>query len=259
MKLLLIATTALVCVTSLATAGTLPERQAGSGYSQIDSNGEFLCNYGFKIRAFASAQSSNSFYHSWVRAAVPVIGEGKPVNAITVEDSPSGGRNDPGFQVAIYESHRDRPSKHLIVKEHVIKHRCGRVTVPISPITLKKGKKYWVVERAFYFHVPSANSVIWVYDTKRTHGALSQSAWTRGWGGSYMLPRCSSSSFCSSYRSPWKPIRGGVPYVRLRESAEPPELNRPPPPRGASNGSLAPAIIPTRRASYQDSNPRYPP
>src|ERR1700688_211176 len=106
MKMLLIATTALVCVTSLATAGTLPERQAGSGYGGLDNNQQFLCTYGFQIHAYSG---DDFFSGSWVQAATPVIGKGTAVNEIIVEDGPSGGPGPGGFQVAIYSSHLGKP------------------------------------------------------------------------------------------------------------------------------------------------------
>ena len=91
MKMLLTATTALVCVTSLAMAGTLPERQAGAGRSALDTNQEFLCTYGFKLNA-----ASDDSFVSWNRAATPVIGKGTAVNEIIVEDGPSGGTDPLG-------------------------------------------------------------------------------------------------------------------------------------------------------------------
>ena len=52
MKMLLIATTALVCVTSFAAAGTRSESQARSGQSGLNTNQEFLCTYGFKMFSY---------------------------------------------------------------------------------------------------------------------------------------------------------------------------------------------------------------
>src|SRR5579871_3444543 len=109
MKMLLIATTALVCVTTLAAAGTLPERQTGSSYSGLDTNHEFLCNYGFKFRV-----SYDDIFGSWNLAASPVIGKGTPVDEIIVKDGPSAGKNPSGFEVAIYSSYRDKPKKKLV-------------------------------------------------------------------------------------------------------------------------------------------------
>jgi hypothetical protein len=244
MKMLLIATTALVCVTSLAAAGTLPERQAGSGQSALDSNDEFLCNYGFKIY---SSNADDFFFYYWERAATPVIGTGQPVNEIIVADGPSTGSSHSGFQVAIYTSHLGKP-KTKLVSASATQPGCGRVKVPISPITLEKGKKYWIVQRAVTpSNSSTPNSIVWLYDTNRTHGALSQS------GSTF----CSVG--CSSHPGPWKPITGGVPFARVRESAGAPELNRPPQSQGTSDGSISPVVVQTRRGGHEGNIPRYPP
>lgn len=240
MKMLLIATTALVCVTSLATAGTLPERQAGSGHSGLDTNQEFLCNYGFKLYSYF-----DDYFGGWNRAATPVIGKGTAVNEIVVADGPSGGYAPNGFEVAIYTSHLGKP-KTKLVSAFAKQPGCGRVKVPISPITLESGKKYWIVQKALVnssVSNPSA-SFVWLYDTKRTHGALSQSV---------------SSSSSVVNRGPWKPLTGGVPYARVRESAKASELNHPPQSQGASDGSISPVVVPTRRGGHEGNIPRYPP
>ncbi len=237
MKMLLIATTALVCVTSLAMAGTLPERQAGSGHSGLNTNQEFLCNYGFKLHA-----ASDDSFLFWNRAATPVIGKGTAVNEIIVEDGPSGGSGPNGFQVAIYTSHLGKPKTEL-VSASATQQGCGRVKVPISPITLEYGKKYWIVQSALTSYSAS-NSIVWLYDTKRTHGALSQSG----------------SSFSGvSHPGRWKPITGGVPFARVRESVGASELNRPPQSQGVSDGSISLVVVPTRRVGHEGNIPRYPP
>jgi hypothetical protein len=238
MKMLLIATTALVCVTPLAMAGTLPDRQAGSGPRGLDTNAEFLCNYGFKLLT-----ASDDGFVVWNRAATPVIGKGAAVNEIIVEDGPSGGGSHSRFQVAIYTSHLGKPNKQL-VSASAKQPGCGRVKVPISPITLEYGKKYWIVQRALVPSSSSAtNSIVWLYDTNRTHGALSQSGESGG----------------SSYAGPWQPITGGVPYARVRESAGASELNRPPQSQGAGVGSVSPVVVPTGRGGHEGNIPRYPP
>jgi hypothetical protein len=237
MKMLLIATTALVCVTSLAMAGTLPERQAGSGHSGLDTNGEFLCNYGFQLHA----SNSDQFLGFWNRAATPVIGNGTAVNEIIVADGPSGGTNPSGFQVAIYTSRLGKP-KTKLVSASATQPGCGRVKVPISPITLEYGKKYWIVQSALAC-CSASNSIVWLYG-KRIHGALSQSV---------------SSASGISYPGPWKPLTGGVPFARVRESVGALETSRPPQSQGASVGSATPVAVPTRRGGHQGNIARYPP
>ncbi len=239
MKMLLIATTALVCVTSLAMAGTLPERRAGSGPIGLDTNQEFLCTYGFRL--YAATDTGQLF---WNRAATPVIGHGTAVNEIIVEDGPSMGSSQNGFQVAIYTSHLGKPNKEL-VSATATQPGCGRVKVPISPITLEYGKKYWIVQSMVTpFSSSATTSIVWLYDTKRTHGALSQS-------GSFVSGH--------SHVGSWMPITGGVPFARVRESAGASELNRPPQSQGAGDGSISPVVVPTRRGGHEGNIPRYPP
>jgi hypothetical protein len=239
MKMLLIATTALVCVTSLATAGTLPERQAGSGHSGLNANQEFLCNYGFRL--YSDSDNSGLF---WKRAATPVIGKGAPVNEIIVEDGRNGSPYPVVFRIAIYTSQQDKPKTEL-VSTSAGQPECGRVKVPISPIILEKGKKYWIVQSAKAVSSSlQSNSIVWLYDTTRTHGALRQS-------GSIVLGH-------SNVR-PWRPITGGVPFARVLESARASELNRPSQSQGAGAGSLSPVVVPTRSGGHEGNIPRYPP
>ena len=240
MKMLLIATTALVCVTSLAAAGTLPERQAGSSPTGLDTNQEFLCTYGFKLQTY-TAIGLRLF---WKRAATPVIGKGTPVNEIIVEDGPSSGYSPVGFRVAIYTSHLGKPATEL-VSATAKQPGCGRVKVPISQITLEYGKKYWIVQSAVTpFSSSASNSIVWLYDAKRTHGALSQTG---------------SSVSGHSHMGAWMHITGGVPFARVREIAGASELNRPPQSQGASDGSISPVVVPTRRGGHEGDIRRYPP
>lgn len=247
MKTLLIATTALVCVTSLATAGTLPRRETGSSQSRLDTNGEFLCNYGFQLYTYVD--SSFGFYFSkFERAATPVIGKGESVNEITVSD----GQNDSGFQISIYTSYLNKPKAKLVSAYTLDVHRgCGRVNVGISPTKLERGKKYWIVQKAMRYVSSSygTNSILWLYDKARTHGALSQS----------VSENCVNLS-CSSQTGPWLPITGGVPYARVRESAGEPQSNRPVQSHDdAVNGSPSTGAIPTKRGGRERGIPRYPP
>jgi hypothetical protein len=244
MKMLLIATTALVCVTSLAMAATLPDRQTGSAHGGLNTNEEFLCTYGFRLTAYASSSLLR-----WERAATPIIGEGETVDEIIVKDGPSVGQDQNGFQVAIYTSHLGKPKTEL-VSATAKQPGCGRVKVPITPVTLEYGKKYWIVQTKvspsdFQYHASS--SIVWLYDTNRTHGALSQS-----------LARFCVLS-CSSSFGPWTPITGGVPFARVRESVGASELNRPPQSHGASGGSISPEVVPTRGDGHEGNIPRHPP
>lgn len=240
MKMLLIATTALVCVTSLAAADTLPERQSGSGHGGLDTNQEFLCTYGFKLYSYF-----DDYFGGWNLAAAPIIGKGTTVNEIIVADGPSFGYARNGFEVAIYSSYRDKP-KNQLVSASARQPGCGRVKVPISPITLESGKKYWIVQKVLTNSSisESSASIVWLYDKKRSHGALSQSV---------------SSSSGVVNRGPWKPLTGGVPYARVRESAKASELNHPPQSQGTSDAFISPVVVRTTRGGHEGNIPRYPP
>lgn len=246
MKMLLIATTALVCVTSLATANALPERWTGSSRNGLDTNGEFLCTYGFNISAFGD----DSLFGGWKRAATPIIGKGSPINEIIVEDGPSSGYGHTGFRVAIYSSKGGKPDKELAAGL-AAQGQCGRVKVPISSITLENAKKYWVVETALVqsSSVPTSgsNALVWVYDQRRTHGALSQS-------GSWSCP-----SACSHHQGAWTPIASGVPFARVKLDAEALTFDRPARPPAAGSGSMSPAFAPILRSRHEGGTPRYPP
>ncbi len=241
MKLLLIATTALVCVTSLATAGSLPERQDGSSHGGLNTNDEFLCNYGVTLSRYVS-DNSGYYYNRWIRAATPVFGKGKRVGEITVEDSPTY-----SLHVAIYLSYRNRPRGRLTEGEYSAHQGCSRVSVEISPVMLNAGQKYWVVQSAVV-SASGMNSFVWLYDKRRTHGALQQSGYSCNWS---CAGRPSHHHFGA-----WKPLTGGVPYARVGQSAEVSEQSDPM--RTRVDGSVSSAIVPTMRARDR-AIPRYPP
>jgi hypothetical protein len=240
MKMLLVATTALVCVASVGMAGTLPIRQVGFGRSGMDANQEFLCNYGFKLYSYF-----DDYFGGYNLAAAPIIGKGAKVDEIIVADGPSSGYAPAGFQVAIYSSHKDRPNKQL-VSGSATQPGCGRVKVSIPPIKLEHGKKYWIVQKVLdnsSVSNPSA-SIVWLYDKNRTHGAMSQSV--------------SSSSSVVTF-GPWKPLTGGVPYARVRESHEASEPSHLPQSQDAGDGPMSSVVVPTRRGGQEGAIPRYPP
>lgn len=206
MKSLLIATTALVSVFSLAPAAALPARQAAPDHYTPDTNREFLCNYGYTVSTAASL-SSSYIYDYWLRAATPVVGKGKTVNEVIVAEAPLESSAPSGYSVAIYSSRKNVPFLELANATTGQPKQCGQVKVPISPTRLAKGKQYWIVEtaRAPFLNNGvkyATNSVSWLYDKKGTSGGLWQSG------------SCVSSS-CYS-RTNWESITGGVPYAKVR-------------------------------------------
>lgn len=207
MKSLLIATTALVSVFSLAPVAGMPTRQAASNHHQWDANREFLCNYGYTISTTASI-SSSYLYDYWLRAAIPVIGKGRKVTEVAVADAPLESSQPYGFSVTIYSSRKNKPFEVPAIGNAGQPQQCGRIDVPISPATmLAKGQKYWIVQTA---HEPSlhsgvsyaTNALSWLYDKKCTSGGL----WQTG--------SCVSGS-CYSLTK-WQTISGGVPYARVK-------------------------------------------
>lgn len=207
MRALLIATTALISISSLANAGPLPSRETLSGYNELDANQRFLCNFGFQLFTEEWCQSSDcSAINTLVtRAATPVRGEGETVSKIIVANGPIAYETISGFYVDLYSSDHNRPGRYALTGgqiNHAIRG-CKRRTVQITPTVLTKGKKYWIVETAQASassnDSPARNEVLWAYDTKETSGALQQTCYVGG---------------CQ--KVPWTPISGGRPYAKVK-------------------------------------------
>ena len=218
MKTLLIATTALIGVTS-AVAGPLPTREPPSGQYGVAANDKFLCDYGaYYVSFVAPSFSQTGLVEDWTRAAVPVKGNGETVNGIEVADSfsaPSGGYV--GLSVAIYSSRNNKPFKPL-AGVWTAATGCP-VTLSIGPIQLRQGKKYWVVEKTDPMFgspsviVPAMWGYNWFYRTTKTHDAK----WQSGSSG------CSGSTYenCHLHHSgAWQPMTGGTPFVKLITGAQ---------------------------------------
>jgi hypothetical protein len=213
MRTLLIATTALISITSLAMAGPLPARKPASSAHAPNANQEFLCNYGFRIGTSVSWTSGSSlFYVRFHRAATPIFGRGRVVSEISVLDASSSSLTNAGFSVAIYASKNNRPLYPLVRAQVGQPTKCERFTVSIPPTQLAKGTKYWIVETAAVQPLVklglTRNSFSWMTDKKTTHRALSQN-------GSCYASASGVSSYCDN-QAPWKPITTGVPYARVR-------------------------------------------
>lgn len=214
MKMVLVATTALVSVSS-ALAGPLPSREPVSGPYGLSANDTFLCDYGaFDINFKLNFAQSGVIEH-WTRAAVPVRGNGEEVGGIEIADKfYSSGY--PGLSIGIYTSRHNMPFKQL-TSTRTVASGCP-LTVSVGPIQLQQGKKYWVVEKT----APSFGDLsiasgatwgyAWFYRTTKARDALSQS-------GSSI---CSGSraQFCyPHYHTAWAPITAGTPYVKLMSTA----------------------------------------
>lgn len=203
MTMLLLATTALVGVTSVAFGGPLPTREPDSSHYGFDANQTFLCNYGsFDIGVSWSGSASSSII-SWRNAAVPVTGNGKKASGIVVADQLRSGFEYYGISVAIYSSRHNKPFK-LLSRGSVKPSGCG-TSVPISPIKLKRGNKYWIVESLNHGDLEPSATVSWFYRKTHAQSALFQS------GYSYC-----NSRHCHRHSGNWETIMGGVPYARIK-------------------------------------------
>ena len=207
MKTLLIATTALIGVASIALTGSAFAREPTSSDYQRDANNEFLCTYGYSVYT-KSTMYESSVRWSWVQAAVPIIGNNKTVKEIIVEDAPQHSQSY-GFSVAIHRAYKQIPGRRLAGAYAYTSGKCGRTHVSIDPVKLKRGEKYWVVETALrpggrHYSSTVTNGLYWLYDQNKTKGALWQSG-----------RACSSSCSFHSHNH-WEPISGGVPFVRVR-------------------------------------------
>lgn len=220
MKTLLSVSTALVSAAYVTLADPVPARETAFGHLETDANREFLCNYGFTIytNGFASSFGGGE---TWVRAAVPVWGKGETISAVVVRDAATasgfGGSTTAGFTVGIYSTHNRKPDQELSWGNANQPKKCQRVKVPITPISLEKGKEYWIVETADFpplsssIHGEGKNLISWIYGRNRAKsGGLSQYGYT-DW--TYSCEH--NHSIHCDYKSHWKPITGGVPYARL--------------------------------------------
>jgi len=205
MKMLLIATTALISVASLAVSDPVSARGTGSGLYHFDANKEFLCNYGFTIyNVVQSYASGRVISYEWSRAAAPLIGRGKRVSEIIVAES-SLSEATTGFSVAIY-SGTSSPVNKLVGAIVEPSQGCGRRKVKISRTNLAKGKQYWIVETALraqlsQYTSASDNAMKWLYDEKPKQDV---GLWQSGY-----------SKHDKRHESPWMSI-GYVPYARVK-------------------------------------------
>lgn len=206
MRTLLVLTTALISVGSLALGRPLPTREPDPGYYGLDANQQFMCNYGgFNIRFSGMGMSGSSphTYH-WNRAAVPVIGKGETVSKIEVADQLTHRTTSSeyaGFSVAIYSSSKNEPFKEL-VGASATGSGCG-ITVSIPSIQLEKGKKYWVVEQLHSVCLCGSGQELlaleWFYATTKNYKSY-KSLFQSG----YSYCELSPINGCSQYDiTPW--------------------------------------------------------
>jgi hypothetical protein len=217
MKTLLVATTALIGVASLAFAGPLSAREPQSSHYGLSANDKFLCDYGaFDINFVAQGFVSSGLVEHWIRAAVPVTGKGKEINAIEIADKLSTTSSFRGLSIAIYSSRDNKPYKELI-STTTLSSGCP-ATLSLGPMNLQRGTKYWIVEKTDpEFASPSIPSRIswsyeWFYRKTKPRNALWQS-------GSSVCTGSRYESCHLRHNTPWAPLTAGTPYVKLISSA----------------------------------------
>jgi hypothetical protein len=197
----LLTTTAIVIVGSLSQYAAIG-RPLTTG-AERDRNKDFLCAYGHN-----RVSATNSYFDSntttWTHVAIPIIGRGQTVDSITVKDARSNYYSSGGFSAGIYGNTRGGPGRLISGGAGKAPNHCGSVKIAIRPITLKKGKRYWVEEAAVQPPMYSKNEMFWAIDPKRKQVAYSQ-----------FHRRRSSSSYSSSSTTPWSP-QSTAPYVRLK-------------------------------------------
>lgn len=174
-----------------------------------DRNSEFLCTYG-GYEVYTSVSYSYYFYGSaWEHVAVPIKGHGRAVNRIIVENGTSDDHKSRGFNVGIYSNTPSGTPGGLITSATSrANQHCKRIEVPIRDTVLDDGRKYWVIESVSPPH-RGRHSVTWAIDPVARDVAYSQYHKLAEGGGS-------SSSYHSSFTSPWTRINGRAPFVRVK-------------------------------------------
>jgi hypothetical protein len=133
--------------------------------------------------------------------AVPIVGHGKTVSRIVVEEKRNSKSADGKFSAGIYSNTASGFPGNLIAGgSATATNRCEKVEIPISPLELQDKKTYWVVEQAYQRGNHLTRDLSWVVDptTKRK---------------AYVQRHSSSSGY--SFTSPWREHSQG-PYVRAR-------------------------------------------
>jgi hypothetical protein len=170
-----------------------------------DTNREFLCTYG----SFYVGSSTQRYSSYWTHVAVPIPGHGKIVSKIEVMESPSAGTQSNAFSIGIYSNTANGIPGALITgaigRANGPANACRKVTIPVPPTFLTRGKTYWVEESVPNCGHNCYNAVNWYIDPKRRRDAYEQDY--------YFLSSSSYSS--SSSTSPWKKLNGG-PYLKVR-------------------------------------------
>ncbi|HLY06185.1 MAG TPA: hypothetical protein VKR31_10585 [Rhizomicrobium sp.] len=130
--------------------------------------------------------------------AVPVLGHGKIVQTIEVEEKNTKGFAGDLFAGVYSNTASGLPGDLIAGGSATAASGCTKIEIPISPTKLLYHKTYWIMEQV-YPH-DHANVLYWAVDPGTLRKAYVQTH---------------SGSSGDSSTSPWEEKRKG-PYVRLR-------------------------------------------
>lgn len=205
----LLLTTALLAVAASSPSAARPGEFARSFISRIaagpirDANDEFVCQYGgFGVSAAYGGGVGGSD-HLWTHVAFPTIGTGKAVKRIEVKEEHAPSTYRPEFSVGIYSNSPSGLPGSLIVGGSAKAPKAYRtVTIDISPTTLKRNERYWIVEEVGYPPYDHLNDVCWksrrntmrrayvqkyYYWNGQGQSGSSTTPWTEQTTGAYLL------------------------------------------------------------------------
>ena len=198
----LLLSTAMTAVTLLLSGA--PARASAQTNMHVvsrDANTEFLCNYGGVPVSAHFIGSASSFSSTWTHVAVPIIGHGKSVGRITVKEVPSASTSTAEFRVGIYSNTASGPGKLLSGGTGDARNNCGKVTVQIRPVKLKRNVTYWIEERVHRGMYDMKNEVYWASDPKMKRKAYEQTHSAYNYFGNN-----------GSYTSPWMELKTGAHF-----------------------------------------------
>jgi hypothetical protein len=213
----LISTTALICVGWLSAlfspASAAGRRGDAPDLSLLpDNNRKFLCDHGYDVNSHTWVSQSGSNYRThWHAVATPIKGRGKTVSEIIVADAPRH-KTSFGFYVVLDEDVNGKPG-YGIDSASVTSSgsECRLITVPITPITLTRGKQYWVVEFGEVDFVKGNTGGKWLFDADQDDHLKNHAMYDDGF-------YCCCSTCDSSSSNGWARETGSADklYVRIK-------------------------------------------
>jgi hypothetical protein len=207
----LLLTTAFVVAAAMSSLPAPALAQPTSNALSRSSNDEFLQTYchGHYISFYGySSAGDSTLFFGWKLVAVSVTGHGETIDQIVVKDGRlySSSSTTNSFVVGIFgNTSSGFPGSPLATGTgRARKHGCGKETIAIPEIKLRRGAKYWIEEGArFDFDRPGLD--LWKLAPNPRLKTLVQSHKKREYHSS------------SSSTTPWTAVTG-TPYFRLKHS-----------------------------------------